>query len=110
MKWATAEFTVKTGEQVKLQLKNVATLAAMVHNVVILKQGADIQKIGTDAIAAGEAKGYIPESDMILASSPLAKPGETVELTFTAPAAGEYTFICTYPGHYVLMQGTMKVI
>ena len=32
----------------------------------------------------------------------------TVE--FTAPAEGEYTYVCTFPGHYMMMQGTMRVV
>jgi azurin len=37
------------------------------------------------------------------------KPGIKEELTFPAPAAGEYMFICTYPGHWQQMQGTFTV-
>jgi len=40
----------------------------------------------------------------------VAKPGETVEVTFTAPEEpGAYTYLCTYPGHWATMQGTMRV-
>jgi azurin len=41
----------------------------------------------------------------VIAHTPMAKPGETTEVTFTAPAAGTYPFICTVPGHYMLMKG-----
>ncbi len=46
----------------------------------------------------------------ILAHTPMSTPGETVQVTFTAPSEpGTYRYICTYPGHYVMMQGTMTV-
>ena len=39
------------------------------------------------------------------------RPGETVEVTFDAPKApGVYTFICTFPGHFLAgMKGTLTV-
>jgi azurin len=54
---------------------------------------------------------YVPEDDAVLAATDLAKPGETVTLTFTAPnEPGEYAYICTFPGHYAMMQGVMRVV
>ncbi|MGH7283704.1 MAG: plastocyanin/azurin family copper-binding protein, partial [Polyangiaceae bacterium] len=29
--------------------------------------------------------------------------------TFTAPGPGKYPYICTYPGHYMTMKGTLEV-
>ena len=65
----------------------------MIHNVVITKPEADTNKIGQDSITA---KDFIPESDEILFYTPLSKPGETVEVEFTAPEPGDYPYICTY--------------
>jgi azurin len=31
-------------------------------------------------------------------------------VTFTAPAAGDYPYICTFPGHYMTMRGVMHVV
>ena len=36
----------------------------------------------------------------IIAASALAGGGETVTVEFTAPAAGKYQFICTFPAHF----------
>lgn len=48
--------------------------------------------------------------DRIIANTPMSAPGETVEVTFTAPSTvGDYPFICTFPGHYMTMKGTMHV-
>jgi hypothetical protein len=43
----------------------------------------------------------------LIAYTPLASPGETVEVTFTMPAAGGYTFVCRVPGHYSTMLGML---
>lgn len=46
----------------------------------------------------------------MLFSTPLVNPNETFELRFTAPAApGRYPFVCTFPGHWRIMQGMLVV-
>ena len=35
--------------------------------------------------------------------------GQTTSITFTAPAAGTYDFICSFPGHSGLMKGKFIV-
>lgn len=112
MRYEQTTFEVSAGQEVTLTFENIADSPAMVHNVVILNTDAEdvVQRVGTNALAVGEAGGYIPEDDAIVAYTPLAQPGETVTVTFTAPSEpGNYTYLCTFPGHYVLMQGTMVV-
>lgn len=109
MRYAQTEFTVQAGEQVRIVFENTATSEAMHHNVVVVESRDDIDRVGTTALEAGPPE-YIPEDDAILAYTSMAAPGETVEVTFTAPEeAGDYPYICTYPGHYMMMQGTMTV-
>jgi uncharacterized cupredoxin-like copper-binding protein len=37
-------------------------------------------------------------------------PNDTVEVTFKAPAAGSYTFLCSFPGHFAAgMTGKLEV-
>jgi azurin len=105
-------FTVPAGEEISLTVDNSGTTSpAMVHNVVILDTMDDevIDRVGQAALEAG-APNYIPEDDAIMAYTEMADPGEMKSMTFTAPSEpGEYRFICTYPGHYGVMQGTMVV-
>ena len=55
-------------------------------------------------------KHYVPDTDDIIASSKLVNPGLNEKIEFMAPAeAGDYPYICTFPGHWRLMQGVMKV-
>lgn len=109
LKFAQTEFTVEAGRQVKLVFRNTASIQGMSHNVVILNSEEAINRVGQAAIAAVENE-YIPEDDAILFHTPLAAPGQTVEVTFVAPGAGTYYYTCTFPGHYVVMRGVMKVI
>ena len=108
LKFAQTEFTVKAGQEVQLVFENKATAQGMSHNVVILTDEASINRVGVAAIQAAE-NDYIPDDKAVLFYTPLAAPGETVEMTFTAPKPGTYYFTCTFPGHYVLMRGVMKV-
>jgi azurin len=98
---------VKAGSKVTLTLKNNATSPAMKHNWSLVKPGT-ADTVGVAGIQAGEAKAYIPDSPDVLAHTSLTNPGETATVTFTAPPAGEYPYICTFPGHYALMKGVLK--
>jgi len=107
MKFETTEFTVKAGTQVKVVMENTATQLAMQHNVMITKPGTNTDEVGLASVQAGEAAGYIPQHDAVLFYTPLAKPGETREVEFTAPAPGDYPYLCAFPGHYAFMKGVM---
>jgi len=110
MKFASEEFTVQSGSKVRLVMDNVATLDAMQHNIVILSPGSDINTVGAAAIQAGPDNDYVPaDNENILFYTAIAGPGEQTVVEFTAPAPGEYPFICTFPGHYSLMKGVMIV-
>lgn len=107
MKYLETEFTVTAGEQIKLVMKNTATMDIMKHNVVILNDETAIEAVG---LASANEADYIPDHPAIVAATPMAGPGETTEVSFTAPLEkGTYIFICTYPGHYRMMQGKMIV-
>ena len=107
MKYAITEFQVKAGQEVTIVMNNTATAKNMKHNIVILKPNANIKEIG---IAALKAENYIPESTDIIAYTKITDIGTQNEITFLAPnEPGKYPYICTYPGHFGLMQGIMTV-
>jgi len=103
------ELTVPAGSKVTLVLKNNATSPAMTHNFVLVQKGK-VEEVGAAAMTVPADKGHIPQNAAILASSPLSKPGETVTFTFDAPPPGVYEYLCTTPGHYALMRGTLTVM
>jgi azurin len=55
------------------------------------------KKVANNAMAEGTHNNYVPSGKNVVAASPLAAPGETVEVTFKAPAPGAYQFISTFP-------------
>lgn len=113
MKYKQTEFTVAPGQTVKLVFENTATSPSMQHNVVVLTSAdeAAFRQVGEAGMEAGSANDYVPEDmNQVLAYTAIAPPGETVSVTFTAPEeTGDYGYVCTFPGHWATMQGTMKV-
>jgi azurin len=109
LQYAPAALNATAGQQAQVTFKNGS--AAQKHNWVLVKGGdAEAQKVDEQAAAAGEAAGYIPSDPNILSSVKLLNGGETGTASFTAPAAGTYTFLCTFPGHYAAgMKGTLTV-
>ena len=55
------------------------------------------------------AKGFIPDSPDIIAHTKLVQMGQSDTVEFSLPAAGEYPYICTFPGHGILMNGSITV-
>jgi azurin len=114
MKYNVMSITAKPGELLHVRLKSVGTLPkiAMAHNFVLLAKGADPIAF-TNASATASTTGYIPAQfkAKVLASTALVGPGETVDVTFKAPAvAGRYVYLCSFPGHFAAgMKGTLTV-
>ncbi len=106
LEFAPSQIAVKAGTRVRIRYINDGTLP---HNIVLVKDEADIDMLGMAAFSAGET-GYVPveHADRMYAYSELAVPGTTVEIEFTAPPPGEYFYVCLYPGHYNMMIGTLR--
>jgi azurin len=103
MKFSPAVIRVKAGDKVKVTLKAVSAMPkmAMAHNFVLLKAGVDAAAVATAGSTARETNYVSPKSKaQIIAASALAGGGESVTVEFTAPAAGKYQFICTFPAHF----------
>lgn len=99
------------GSKITVNLKNNSAPASnLLHNWALLKAGAAIDAVANDGIAAGDANNYIKAGDdRVLAHVKLVKGGETGSVTFDAPAAGVYDYLCTFPGHNVLMRGKLTI-
>ena len=114
MKYNLTRFEVKAGQEVTVSLTNMGNMpkAAMAHNWVLLKKGAD-PKAFVDAAVTAAATDYIPPTlaDQIIAHTKQLGPKQTDEIKFTAPTEpGEYVFLCSFPAHYVAgMHGVMVV-
>ncbi len=111
MQFDLDEITVEAGQTVVLTLKHVGKLpkAAMGHNWVLLTPGTDINKFGAAASKFADNE-YIPEdTDQVIAYTDLIGGGQETTIEFTAPEAGTYDFICSFPGHYAMMKGKFIV-
>ena len=102
------ELTVPAGATVHVTLKNNGTMAAMTHNWVLVKTGTEASVALAGLEKAPDAGFVVPGPD-VLAFTPLAAPKQAAEVTFTAPAPGKYPYVCTFPGHYLLMKGVLTV-
>ena len=109
MKYDINEFTVKPGKKVKLIFANPDF---MPHNLVVTKPNK-ADTVAQQALtlgAQGFAMAFVPESEDVLWASKLVDHGKEEEMNFTAPTAkGDYPYVCTFPGHHILMRGVMKV-
>jgi len=112
MKFSVAAIEAKAGEQLKVTLKNIGTLPkeAMGHNWVLLKPGTDLNAFAMAAMTAKDSD-YVPAAhkDKVVAFIKVLGPKQTADATFSLSAPGEYPFICSFPGHYMLMKGTITV-
>ena len=113
MKFNVAELKVAADcTEVELTLKHVGKLPkeTMGHNWVVAKT-ADFQALANAGIAAGIAKDYVPAGDKrVIASTKLVGGGQSTSVKFATSKltkGGDYTFYCSFPGHYALMKGKL---
>ncbi|MFD1818665.1 putative membrane-bound dehydrogenase domain-containing protein [Pseudarcicella hirudinis] len=112
MQYDKKEFTVIAGKPVELTFENPDN---MQHNLVIGKpKSTEIIGNAADKMITakdGADRNYVPSIPQVIAATPLVNPNQSYKLKFTAPAqAGDYPFICTFPGHWRIMSGVMKVL
>lgn len=110
LKFNPEQFQVKAGSKVQITFNNNDD---MLHNFVIVIQGSAIQ-VGETAMKLGlegQEKNYIPDTPKVLYHTNILQPHSSESIYFVAPdKPGDYTFVCTIPGHFYSMQGTMKVV
>lgn len=104
-----SEIRVKAGTRIALTFNNEDD---MLHNLVITLPGDAIDKVGKMALEMG-LKGpemnWVPVSEQVLFHTGLLQPETRETIYFEAPKAGIYPFVCTFPGHYLVMRGKLIV-
>ena len=108
MSYDTKELKVKAGSKVKVNLTNKGTDAAMIHNVVFVIKGTE-KDVAMEGLNFPKNNYFNSANPNVIAGSATAAPGQTVTVEFTAPAAGTYGFVCTFPGHFMKMNGVLIV-
>jgi azurin len=99
--------------QVELTLTHSGKLpaAAMGHNWVLVKT-ADVTTVANAGMSAGLANNYLAAGDpRVIASTKVIGGGQSTSVTFSTAKltkGGDYSYMCTFPGHYVIMKGAFK--
>ena len=103
---------VEASRPVEIVLEN---RDVMPHNLVITAPGAR-EEVGRAAQVMTpepdeQGRHYVPRSDKVLHATRMLKPGEKQRLSFNAPdVPGDYPYVCTFPGHWMRMYGTLVVV
>jgi len=110
LKFDISEIQVKAGSRVKIVFNNNDD---MLHNLVITKPGT-VDKVGQAGLnlgLKGSELNYVPKTSDVLFHSNIVEPEKSESIYFVAPKqVGAYTYVCTFPGHYTLMQGKLNVV
>ena len=109
--YKTPELKATAGETLALTFVNPDVVP---HNWVLVKPGA-LEGVGALAdglIAdpAAVARHYVPKTSDLIAYADITEPGRRQTIYFTVPdTPGRYPFLCTFPGHWRLMNGHLIV-
>ncbi len=109
MRYDVDRFQVKAGKKVVVTFVNPDF---MPHNIVFVEPDAanDVAMAALQLGAKGFEMGFVPDSNKVLAASKLVDHGKEATIEFTAPTKpGDYQYVCTFPGHHILMRGVMQV-
>ncbi|OYX28811.1 MAG: hypothetical protein B7Z06_00610 [Flavobacteriales bacterium 32-35-8] len=111
MKYDKELITAKAGTTIQIVLNNPDF---MQHNLLLLKPGTmNVVGAAADKLASdpnGQKMNYVPAMPEVLASTPLINTGGSYTITIKLPnVKGDYPYICTFPGHWRIMKGILRV-
>ena len=105
------ELHAKAGERLSVTFTNPDVVP---HNWVLIKPGtlSSVGDLANKLIAdpSGLARHYVPDSKDVLVFADMTNPGAHFTIHFDAPhLPGRYPYLCTFPGHWLLMNGVLVV-
>jgi azurin len=111
LQYSTKILECQAGESIQLTFANPDVVP---HNWALLRPNS-LEKIG--AMANGLVndpdaylRHYVPESKDVLCYTDIVEPKEEGTIFFVAPTEpGRYPFLCTFPGHWMVMNGELIV-
>ncbi|CAH1000384.1 hypothetical protein LEM8419_01537 [Neolewinella maritima] len=109
MRFKQQYLTTTPGAKIKFTFRNPDD---MEHNFVLTsgKMGDRVGLAAADLGLRGAATAYIPDMPEVLVHTELVAPETEDTIYFTAPSKpGTYEYICTVPGHYMVMRGILVV-
>ncbi len=108
MSYVPDKISVRANCTIKLKIKNLSTDESMPHNWVLVHDGT-MEIVANAGLNVGKEGDYVPNINDVLIACKLLGPQEETEIIFAAPPPGKYQFVCTYPGHWSLMNGEFIV-
>ncbi len=111
LQYVQKQLKAKAGEKLTIVFKNPDVVP---HNWLLAKPGS-LQKLGdkcnlmiTDP--QGMQKHYVPDSADVIAYTDMTNSKGEFTIHITAPKEkGDYPYLCTFPGHWMVMNGVLKV-
>src|SRR5690606_35522895 len=91
-------------KRTRQQMKNNAR---MLHNAMIVNpgKGDEVGRAAMEMGLNGSQLAYVPASKEVPFNTCLLEPGKSQSIYFIAPRQpGDYTYVCTFPGHYAVMK------
>lgn len=111
LQFSTKVLSATAGEAIKLTFTNPDVVP---HNWALIQRGS-LEKIGdlTNRLV-GEPdaylRHYVPESGDVICYTDVVEPSGAFSIFFNAPKEpGRYPFLCTFPGHWMVMNGELVV-
>ena len=111
LQFSEKKLQAKPGEVIKLKFVNPDVVP---HNWALVQPGT-LEQVGDLAnklIGSPEAylKQYVPDSDAVICYTDIIEPGSEFAIYFKAPEKpGRYPYLCTFPGHWMVMNGILEV-
>jgi len=111
LSYDTRELTVSAGDAVQLTFNNTDVVP---HNWALIRPGtlSQVGALCNQLVSDPDAvfRQYIPESDDVLVWTDIVSPRASQTIWFRAPQEpGNYPFLCTFPGHWPVMNGVLIV-
>jgi azurin len=108
MKYSITAMTAAAGQRVHVFLENQLP-GTLPHNWALVVPGTEAA-VAAEGLKQGPDAGYFMAGPNVLAHSDMIAPGKATDFMFNAPKQpGKYPYICTFPGHYMLMKGVLNV-
>ena len=111
LQYVQKELRAKAGERLSVTFTNPDVVP---HNWALLKPnrlnavGDMVNKLIADP--NGLARHYVPDTSDVLVYADMTNPGGSFTIHFDAPKEpGKYPYMCTFPGHWMAMNGVLVV-
>ncbi|MDX1562961.1 MAG: azurin [Gammaproteobacteria bacterium] len=114
MQFVQKEITVDSScESFTVTLRHIGSLpvGTMGHNWVLTKT-SDYQAVALEGGAKGAPDYLVPDDARVLAATDTIGGGQETSVSFDPSileVGGDYSYVCTFPGHFALMVGKLIV-